>query len=174
MLVLPSISSVLQTMHNYTMNRVGLWLKTVLVTAVFEKGLRLRDREGKFPRGGIVTLCSVDAQQLTRLTLFGALILTAPIQIVVTLWLLTLQVGSSVWMAIALIGAFVPVAVVVFTTIARLRKRVLHYTSKRTALISDILGGLRLVKMFGYGNTRRMRNGGEWSRRGLGREGSPK
>jgi ATP-binding cassette, subfamily C (CFTR/MRP), member 1 len=94
MLVIPIIASVLQAWHYTVMTRAGTQVRTALTAAIFTKAVVLASN-GKYATGDIVTRISVDATQGQRLVQFALMLLAAPFQIGVALWLIYNQVGST-------------------------------------------------------------------------------
>ncbi|KAA0165442.1 hypothetical protein FNF27_07645 [Cafeteria roenbergensis] len=147
MLVLPIAGGLAAAHAGAILSRVGMHLKTALISTIYRKSLVFRN-DGRFSSGEVQNLMSIDAQQLLRFALFAPLVATAPIQIVVCLYLITLQVGQSAWAGIGFLLCLVPVNVVIFTFAKSLRKALLAQTDARVKLMTEILQGIRVIKFF--------------------------
>ena len=100
--------------------------------------------------GNTLNLVANDARRLERAGAYLGYCLAAPFEILVTLFLLWHLIG---WQA--LIGACFMVLVVLYTSVmsglsAKLRKRAAFSTDQRLAVMSEIITGIRAVKMYAW------------------------
>lgn len=93
---------------------------------------------------------SNDTQQLQRFLQFFGFTLVAPIQITIALILIYRQVGNATWVGIGFMFVLVPVNGVVFSNVSKMRRKVLKYSDARVKIINEILGGIRIIKYYGW------------------------
>ncbi|KAA0159997.1 hypothetical protein FNF31_04642 [Cafeteria roenbergensis] len=147
MLVLPIAGGLAAAHAGAILSRVGMHLKTALISTIYRKSLVFRN-DGRFSSGEVQNLMSIDAQQLLRFALFAPLVATAPIQIV-GLPLPHHPPGRAERVAgIGFLLCLVPVNVVIFTFAKSLRKALLAQTDARVKLMTEILQGIRVIKFF--------------------------
>lgn len=149
MLVLPIAGGLAAAHSGALLARVGTHLKTSLTASIYAKALVFRN-DGTFSSGEVQNLMSIDAQQLLRFAMFAPLIVTAPVQIIVCLYLITLQVGQSAWAGIGFLLLLVPVNVCIFGLSKTLRSALLRQTDARVKLMTEVLQGIRLIKFFAW------------------------
>ena len=93
---------------------------------------------------------SNDTQQLQRFLQFFGFTLVAPIQITIALILIYRQVGNATWVGIGFMFVLVPVNGVVFSNVSKMRRKVLKYSDARVKIVNEILGGIRIIKYYGW------------------------
>ncbi len=151
LLVLPIIGSLCQARHNVIMTHAGVKLKNALILAIYRKAttVSLSSRR-KFSTGQIVNLFSSDTAQIERLMTVIGMVIIAPIQIAVCLYLIYKQVGVAMFVGLGLMILFTPLSGAVFGTLGALRKKSSVITDSRVRLMNEILSGIRLVKYYGW------------------------
>lgn len=151
MLVLPPIQSLILSQHNAIMARAGVQLRTALSTQIFRKGLVLSNaaRQSK-DTGEIVNVLSNDAVKPVRFFLFANALWANPLIVGACLYLIGREVGAAFWFAfLALFLAFIPL-MFVFKAVAKLRVGILGYSDKRVKLMSEILSGIKVIKLYAW------------------------
>eukprot|EP01104_Vermistella_antarctica_P012859 TRINITY_DN3793_c1_g3_i1.p1 TRINITY_DN3793_c1_g3~~TRINITY_DN3793_c1_g3_i1.p1 ORF type:complete len:1624 (-),score=345.41 TRINITY_DN3793_c1_g3_i1:937-5808(-) len=131
--------------------RIGMRVRAVLVTAVYEKALRLngaaRQRQTV---GEIVNHMSIDSQRLMDLWPQLNVLWSAPLQIIVSLiglaWLLRLSVVGGV----AVIVLMLPINAVVIMRMRTLQKEMMSNKDGRIKIMNELLNGIRVVKFFAW------------------------
>jgi len=149
MLVVPIIASVLQAWHFTVMTRAGTQVRTALTAAIFNKAVVLASN-GKYTTGDIVTRISVDATQGQRLVQFALMLLAAPFQVAVALWLIYNQVGVATFAGLGFMLGLTPLNGMVFGMLAAFRKRLLVQTDARVKMLNEVLTGIRVIKLYAW------------------------
>jgi len=120
-----------------------------------KKGRRTKEKQGKeeevgWSNGRVVNLMGTDSYRVDQAAGWFHLIWTAPVQIVLSLGLLLVNLGYSALAGFALLAAGVPILSWVAKLLARRRTAMNKITDKRIALTQEILTGVRFVKYFGW------------------------
>lgn len=92
--VVPIIISLFQTRHTVIMSHCAVFVRTAVSTMLYRKSLRVSAAgRALTSTGQVVNMMSNDTAQLQRFLQFAGMILVAPIQIIIALGLIFLQVG---------------------------------------------------------------------------------
>ncbi|KAG6898212.1 hypothetical protein C0992_003324 [Termitomyces sp. T32_za158] len=158
-------------MHHffYRATSTGVLLRGGLITAIYARSLKLTSRaRSTLTNGKLVNHISTDVSRIDFCAGFFHMVCfyaeypfsqihppagqawTAPIQMIICLILLILNLGPS---ALAGFGFFVlatPVQTVVMKRLFMLRKRSMMWTDKRAKLLQELLGGMRVIKYFAW------------------------
>ena len=148
-------------LHQYFQRtyRTGMRLKSAAISLVFDKALKARrqaepatDQEkGSDPQQALVTnLMSVDAQRLQDNTTYMFSIVSGIYQIVVTMYLLYGQLGYASFGGLGVMLLMAPVTQRIVLLTRDYQKIVLQYKDKRIKLQTEALGGMKIVKLYGW------------------------
>uniref|UniRef100_A0A8C2SIC2 Multidrug resistance-associated protein 1 n=1 Tax=Capra hircus TaxID=9925 RepID=A0A8C2SIC2_CAPHI len=121
----------------------GMRIKTAVIGAVYRKALVITNAARKSSTvGEIVNLMSVDAQRFMDLATYINMIWSAPLQVILALYLLWLNLGPSVLAGVAVMVFMVPLNAVM----------VAHMKSKdnRIKLMNEILNGIKVLKLYAW------------------------
>ena len=100
--------------------------------------------------GKIVNLMSVDTYRVDQASGMFHILWTSPIQLIVVLVVLCINLGYSALSGYALLIIAVPVLTRVIRSLLRRRKKINKVTDQRVTLTQEILGSVRFVKFFGW------------------------
>uniref|UniRef100_A0A8C5L1S6 Multidrug resistance-associated protein 1 n=1 Tax=Jaculus jaculus TaxID=51337 RepID=A0A8C5L1S6_JACJA len=129
----------------------GMRIKTAVVGAVYRKALVITNSARKSSTvGEIVNLMSVDAQRFMDLATYINMIWSAPLQVILALCLLWLNLGPSVLAGVAVMVLMVP-----FNAVMAMKTKtyqVAHMKSKdnRIKLMNEILNGIKVLKLYAW------------------------
>uniref|UniRef100_A0A8D2LRU5 Multidrug resistance-associated protein 1 n=1 Tax=Varanus komodoensis TaxID=61221 RepID=A0A8D2LRU5_VARKO len=129
----------------------GMRLKTAVIGAVYRKALVITNSARKTSTvGEIVNLMSVDAQRFMDLATYINMIWSAPLQVVLALYLLWQNLGPSVLAGVAVMLLLVPVNAVI--AMKTKTYQVAHMNSKdnRIKLMNEILNGIKVLKLYAW------------------------
>ncbi|KAM5199043.1 multidrug resistance-associated protein 1 isoform 3-T3 [Hipposideros larvatus] len=129
----------------------GMRIKTAVIGAVYRKALVITNSARKSSTvGEIVNLMSVDAQRFMDLTTYINMIWSAPLQVILALYLLWLNLGPSVLAGVAVMIFMVPVNAVM--AMKTKTYQVTHMKSKdnRIKLMNEILNGIKVLKLYAW------------------------
>ncbi|KAG8950683.1 hypothetical protein FRC04_007308 [Tulasnella sp. 424] len=134
----------------YRMGSSGVFIRGGLITSIFDRSIRLSNRaRSGISNGKLIAHISTDVSRIDFALSF-AMGATAPLQIVICLALLLANLG---WSALPGFGLFFVVTPIQFMAMKRLfefRKRAMVWTDKRTKLLQELLGGMRVIKYFAW------------------------
>ncbi|XP_057630056.1 multidrug resistance-associated protein 1 isoform X2 [Chionomys nivalis] len=149
------VSSCLQTLVLHQYFHIcfisGMRIKTAVVGAVYRKALVITNSARKSSTvGEIVNLMSVDAQRFMDLATYINMVWSAPLQVILALWLLWLNLGPSVLAGVAVMVFMVP-----FNAVMAMKTKtyqVAHMKSKdnRIKLMNEILNGIKVLKLYAW------------------------
>ncbi|XP_023560438.1 multidrug resistance-associated protein 1 isoform X3 [Octodon degus] len=129
----------------------GMRIKTAVIGAVYRKALVITNSARRSSTvGEIVNLMSVDAQRFMDLATYINMIWSAPLQVILALYLLWLNLGPSVLAGVAVMILMVP-----FNAVMAMKTKtyqVAHMKSKdnRIKLMNEILNGIKVLKLYAW------------------------
>ncbi|XP_017652829.1 multidrug resistance-associated protein 1 [Nannospalax galili] len=129
----------------------GMRIKTAVVGAVYRKALVITNSARKSSTvGEIVNLMSVDAQRFMDLATYINMIWSAPLQVILALYLLWLNLGPSVFAGVGVMILMIP-----FNAVMAMKTKtyqVVHMKSKdnRIKLMNEILNGIKVLKLYAW------------------------
>ncbi|XP_025016128.1 multidrug resistance-associated protein 1-like isoform X2 [Tetranychus urticae] len=135
----------------YKMYILGMRVQSALTAAVYSKSLTLNDEARKrFTTGQITNLMSVDVERIETIAYFANIFWSAPLQVIIALWLLYRELGYS-----SLFGAFVmlvmgPLDGIVVKYSEKFQEKLMDRKDKRIKFISEILNGIKIIKFYAW------------------------
>ncbi|KAM5227272.1 multidrug resistance-associated protein 1 isoform 2-T2 [Ctenodactylus gundi] len=129
----------------------GMRIKTAVIGAVYRKALVISNTARKSSTvGEIVNLMSVDAQRFMDLATYINMIWSAPLQVMLALYLLWLNLGPPILAGVAVMILMVPVNAVM--AMKTKTYQVAHMKSKdnRIKLMNEILNGIKVLKLYAW------------------------
>jgi len=146
---------VFQTIFGRTSENIikstSLSVKTALIGAVYKKSLRLGPQGiGRFERGYILNLVNVDAEAVSKAIELGNLTWSIPIQLGVTVYLLYLLLGVSVWTGVGVVFGTLLILVLVIPFFFPSTPMFARFGDKRMGMIKEIMDGMTLIKVRGW------------------------
>ncbi|KAK8854643.1 hypothetical protein IAR55_003382 [Kwoniella newhampshirensis] len=150
LLILSSLS-----IHHYFYRSMGVGVlsRSAIISAVFQQALRFTQKSrGEIPNGKLVNHISTDTSRIDFAAGFAHLIWTAPVQMVIIIIILLVQIGYSALPGIAFLFIMMPVQVRFMKSLFMYRKKAASWTDKRAKLLQEILGGMRIVKYMAWEN----------------------
>eukprot|EP00970_Alexandrium_tamarense_P001569 scaffold167_cov191-Alexandrium_tamarense.AAC.9 len=149
--IFPLIVSLFQTRSQVILNHCAIFIRTSVSTLLFSKALTISAAgRAMTSTGQVVNMMSNDTSQLQRFLQFFGFTIVAPVQIVIALVLIYRQVGNATWVGVGFMFLLIPVNGVVFSNISKMRRKVLKYSDARVKMVNEILGGIRIIKFYGW------------------------
>ena len=149
--VVPLVASILLTRHMVIMQHCAVFARTACSTLLFQKALRVSPSgRARTNTGQVVNMMSVDTNVIMRFIQLAGMTVVTPLQIVISLVLIEKQVGSATWVGIGFLFALVPLNAIIFSSVAKLRRRVLKWQDARVKMTNDILTGIRVIKYMAW------------------------
>ncbi|XP_077172136.1 multidrug resistance-associated protein 1-like isoform X2 [Paroedura picta] len=129
----------------------GMRLKTAVIGAVYRKALVITNSARKTSTvGEIVNLMSVDAQRFMDLATYINMIWSAPLQVIMALYLLWLNLGPSVLAGVAVMLLLVPVNAVIAMKTKTYQVEHMKSKDSRIKLVNEILNGIKVLKLYAW------------------------
>lgn len=151
--VLPVLASITAAQSNIIMAHIGLQFRNALITMIYRKALRLSPSARQTSSTGqIVNMFSNDTAQLQRFLFFMNNVALAPFQIAVSIALIYLEVGVSVFVGFALLLFLMPLNGMMFNLLGYFRTKKVKVTDVRVKLMNEILSGIRVIKNYAWEN----------------------
>ncbi|EMD36548.1 hypothetical protein CERSUDRAFT_115579 [Gelatoporia subvermispora B] len=144
--------SSLMTNHYFILSMTtGMSIRAGIVGSIFRKSLRLSGRARiKHSVGQITTMISTDATRLDRQSAFAHNLWIAPIQIIIGIGLLIANLGYSALVGFGVLLLGFPLQLVLVRVMFGSRKKGVVYTDQRVRLVTEVLQGIRLIKLYAW------------------------
>ncbi|KAM9305127.1 multidrug resistance-associated protein 1 [Gastrophryne carolinensis] len=129
----------------------GMRLKTAIVGLVYRKALVISNSARRTSTvGEIVNLMSVDAQRFMDLATYINMIWSAPLQVILALYLLWQNLGPSVLAGVAVMILLVPVNAVIAMKSRKYQVVQMKCKDNRIKLMNEILNGIKVLKLYAW------------------------
>eukprot|EP00934_Nitzschia_sp_Nitz4_P008776 Nitzschia sp. Nitz4//scaffold175_size95217//10753//15087//NITZ4_004718-RA/size95217-processed-gene-0.45-mRNA-1//1//CDS//3329538924//8766//frame0 len=147
----PVLVSILQTRHQAIMAHCSVFVRTAISMMLHHKALKVSAAgRAKTSTGQVVNMMSNDTMQLQRFLQFLGLTMCAPLQIGIALYLIHRQVGSATWVGVGYMFFLIPIQLVIFMIVGKMRIKVLSYSDQRVKMMNEILTGIRVIKFYAW------------------------
>ncbi len=148
-----TLASFLNTHFTYRINRLGLRCKMYLYTRIYSKTTQLNLCEmNQFNMGEIVNFMSTDTDRIVNFFQSFHAFWSLPVQIIIVLCLLYQQIGLTFLTGLAFAIILIPINKIIASKIGKLSQDMMLYKDERVKLISEIIYGIRTIKMNTYEN----------------------
>lgn len=141
----------------FTGRRVGMQIRAVLVSQLYEKSLRRVtssdgvDDDGQASLGKLVTLMSVDSERIRQFVSYSHdCLVLQPTSLIVALIFLLKVMGLSGLAGVAVILALAPIGAFLGKIIGRMQEELMNSTDSRINIMNEVLQGIRIVKYFAW------------------------
>ncbi|OQR83043.1 ATP-binding Cassette (ABC) Superfamily, partial [Thraustotheca clavata] len=132
----------------------GLRLRSAIVTAVYQKSLVLSaSAKGQKSTGEITNLMSIDAQRLQEITNYLHAIWYAFFQIIVSSYLLYLQLGVAFVAGLLVILLLIPITASISKIMRSLQQRLMQVKDERVKVVYEVLSGIKVIKLQTWENS---------------------
>ena len=149
--LLQLFSSVCQHHYFYRSTTTGVLLRGGLITAIYERSLRLTNRaRTTLTNGKLVNHISTDVSRIDFCCGFFHLALTAPVQMIICLVLLLVNLGPSALAGFAFFVLCTPLQTTAMKRMMGIRQKSMLWTDKRAKLLQELLGGMKIIKYFAW------------------------
>ncbi|KAF9285512.1 hypothetical protein BGZ68_003791 [Mortierella alpina] len=134
--------------------RTGMHARAGLVTAIYQKSLRLSNSARQdFTVGEIVNHMSIDAQRIQDLLNYLHVLWSGVFQITVTLYLLYSTMGWSIFAGLAVMFLMIPLNAKLSVVQQSYEEKHMKYKDSRIKLMNEILNGIRVIKLYAWEGT---------------------
>ncbi|XP_042906948.1 multidrug resistance-associated protein 1 isoform X2 [Parasteatoda tepidariorum] len=130
---------------------LGMRIRTSLITIIYQKSLVMSSAARKeFTVGEIVNLMSVDSQRFMDLMIYINLIWSAPLQIIVALFMLFRILGYSVLAGFGMSLILIPINAVIAQQTKKRQEKQMKCKDERVKLINEVLSGIKVLKLYAW------------------------
>ncbi|XP_044158857.1 multidrug resistance-associated protein 1-like [Bufo gargarizans] len=153
LLICPCFQSLFLHQHDYQCYVIGMRLRSAIVGSVYKKALVISNAGRKNSSAGeIVNLISTDVQKLMDLATCLNYVWSAPITILFAMYFLWQTLGVAVFVGVAVFILNLPFMTVFAVLIKRLQEEQMKQKDGRIKLISEILQGIKVLKLYAWEN----------------------
>lgn len=130
---------------------LGMKVRTAIIAAVYKKALVVsNDTRKESTVGETVNLMSADAQRFNDVTNFIHLLWSCPLQIILSIVFLWLELGPSVLAGLAVMVLMVPINGLLATKARNLQIENMKFKDKRLKIMNEILNGIKILKLYAW------------------------
>ncbi|KAF8519129.1 ABC transporter [Hysterangium stoloniferum] len=135
----------------YRSASTGVLIRGGLIHAVYSRSLRLTSRaRSTLTNGRLVNHISTDISRIDFCAGFFHMFWAAPIQLIICLALLLVNLGPSALAGFAIFFIGTPLQTRVMRNLFAIRKKSMVFTDKRAKLLQELLGNMRIIKLFAW------------------------
>ncbi|KAK3914649.1 Multidrug resistance-associated protein 7 [Frankliniella fusca] len=148
-LCLAALVSALCNAHfNFLMAKVGMKIRSAIITLVYNKTLTLSTKSfSYFSSGEVVNFMSIDTDRIVNSCPSFHAFWSIPFQLVVTFYLLYTQVGLAFLAGVCFAVVLIPINKLIAMKIGSLSTKMMEKKDERVDMCSEILQGIRTLKM---------------------------
>ena len=148
MFICPVLSSLFANRSNLVIVHISIEFRNALVNMIFRKSLRLSPAyRQQQSTGKIINMFSNDTKQVQNFLNFANNVAIAPLQIIITLYLIYREVGVATFAGLGYMIIIAPLNSVVFGYLSKIRLKKVAETDKRVKLMNEILSGIVSIFM---------------------------
>uniref|UniRef100_A0A4W6CQ66 ATP-binding cassette, sub-family C (CFTR/MRP), member 2 n=1 Tax=Lates calcarifer TaxID=8187 RepID=A0A4W6CQ66_LATCA len=132
---------------------LGMKVRTAIMAAVYKKALVVsNDTRKESTVGETVNLMSADAQRFNEVTNFIHLLWSCPLQIILAIVFLWLELGPSVLAGLAVMVLMVPINGLLATKARNIQVKIMKFKDKRLKIMNEVLNGIkvRILKLYAW------------------------
>ena len=129
----------------------GVLLRSGLITAIYNKALTLSTRARHVHSNGkLVNHISTDVSRIDFACQFFHMGWTAPVQLIICLIILLVNLGPSALAGFAIFVVMTPVQTRFMRLMLRFRQKTMVFTDKRAKLLQELLSSIKVIKFFAW------------------------
>ncbi|XP_026046926.1 ATP-binding cassette sub-family C member 2 [Astatotilapia calliptera] len=130
---------------------LGMRVRTALMAAVYKKALVVsNDTRKESTVGETVNLMSADAQRFNDVTNFIHLLWSCPLQIIISIVFLWLELGPSVLAGLGVMVLMVPINGFLATKARKLQVENMKFKDERMKIMNELLNGVKILKLYAW------------------------
>uniref|UniRef100_A0A669F1U5 Canalicular multispecific organic anion transporter 1 n=1 Tax=Oreochromis niloticus TaxID=8128 RepID=A0A669F1U5_ORENI len=130
---------------------LGMKVRTALMAAVYKKALVVsNDTRKESTVGETVNLMSADAQRFNDVTTSIHLLWSCPLQIIISIVFLWLELGPSVLAGLGVMVLLIPTNALIATKARKLQIENMKFKDKRMKIMNEILNGIKILKLYAW------------------------
>ncbi|WVQ63051.1 uncharacterized protein L199_001202 [Kwoniella botswanensis] len=138
------MQSVCQHQFFFRSMAIGVLARATLISAIYKKAMCLSVAgRAKHPNGKLLTYLSSDISRIDYCA-------QSPIQLIITLILLIIQIGPSALVGFSLFVVLAPLQTWFMKISFKVRKKSMRWTDSRSRLLRELLSSMEIIKVFTY------------------------
>ncbi|KAK9896913.1 hypothetical protein P389DRAFT_194562 [Cystobasidium minutum MCA 4210] len=135
----------------YNSMQVGVFSRGALIAALYRRAMTLSGKaRATISNGRLVNHISTDISRIDFAAGFFHMSWTAPVQLIVVIIILIVQLGATSLTGVAFLFVMAPLQGLAMKRLLMLRRKTMVWTDKRVKLIQELLGGMRVIKFFAW------------------------
>ncbi|KAI8847273.1 P-loop containing nucleoside triphosphate hydrolase protein [Chytridium lagenaria] len=143
------VHAVLHHIEFFLAMRVGMQVRIAFIATIYRKCLALSISHTS-STGLIVNLVSNDVQRFEDATPFAHFIWLGPLEVLLILYFMYLEISFAAFAAVAALLAIIPIQGGFAKQFSSLRKQTVGFRDDRIKSISDSLAGIQVVKLYAW------------------------
>ncbi|KAF8530144.1 ABC protein [Hysterangium stoloniferum] len=142
---------VLQQQFFWRSMSTGVLARSALIASIYKRGVFLAPA-ARFahPNSSLLNHMSTDVSRINYCAQWFHCSWTAPIQVIICLIILLVQLGPSALAGFCLFIVMTPIQERAMAYQLKIRKGSMRWTDQRASLVQELLSGMRIVKWFTY------------------------
>ncbi|KAF9207605.1 Canalicular multispecific organic anion transporter 2 [Haplosporangium sp. Z 27] len=154
------LASVASGQFSQKSSNLGLEIKSGLTSVIYRKSLKLSPSARRTATvGEIANHMSVDAERVGHALSFLPWVITSPFEIAIAMWLLYRQLGPSTFTGLGVVFLLIPVQTLIAKVLNNAKDKKLEAMDGRIRLLTDILSGIKAVKLYSWEQSFRIKLG---------------
>lgn len=150
LIVATALASLFLNQHFFLLIRAGNAARVACAAAIYDKALTLsRASRQAHSTGATLTMMANDTQRLFDFAMLVHYVWLSPATIVVALVLMITEVGVAAVAGVALFCLVSPLQVYISRLTGRNRRALMQCADQRVKLTSEVLAGIKVVKLYG-------------------------
>jgi ABC-type multidrug transport system fused ATPase/permease subunit len=129
---------------------IGLQVKGAIIAAVFHKATLTNLSATKEDVGSVNNLISVDVSAVQEFCCYSHLAWTSFLETAICISFLVGILGSAALVGVAVLLVTCPLVYVIGSFLMKYQDEMLSHKDKRMAVVSEVLNGIRIIKMFAW------------------------
>ncbi|KAG0078207.1 hypothetical protein BGZ90_005722, partial [Linnemannia elongata] len=144
------LSSLFDGQFQYINYNAGLKARSVFVTLVYRKSLRLSSTNKQEGMGSIVNHMSTDVDKVVAFFDIIHLLWSAVVEMIITIVLLYKEVRYTIFASIGVVAAMFFLAGLISPFLGKNNKASMKASDRRMKLINELVGAIKSVKLYGW------------------------
>ena len=148
------VQVVVQAHNDYRMTSVSLNIRSSIMSAIYQKALRISNYAKKTSSTGeVVNLMAIDSQKMLDVAPHINYIWAAPLQIILTLYFLWKYLGLAVLSGLIFMIILIPVISFISSQQKKFQAKQMKNKDKRVMCINEVLSGMKVLKFYAWENS---------------------
>lgn len=144
-------SSILQGQHGMESYKIGFGIRTVLISSIYRKALKLSSKAKRNTTvGEIVNLMAVDAHRFFEMIPYLHVAWSGPMVMTLAIILLYQYLGVAVFAGLGVMISVFPLSGFIATRLRDLQTQQMKVKDERVKSMNEILSGMKVLKLYAW------------------------